>query len=212
MRSTITTNTEHNGIEISFEGKPAASTRDALKKIGFRWHNARRIWYAKNTPERLELARAITDGAEYADNVLSQEQAEKRPAYGKVAVNKYGVRVGDLYRISWGWEQTNVNFFQVVELVGKSSVRIREVYPEIVEEEAVSSMAVDRRYRIPDPGEILPPADRSSFVENQEKGDLHRVQVSKYGGDPYIKVGKPGGYQDTARKYDGGVEYVSWYA
>lgn len=212
MTATITTNAEHNGIEIVFAGKPSVHTRDGLKKLGFRWHNAKRLWYAKNTAERMELARALVSAAEYESQIQVEEQREKRPAYGKAATNKYGVTVGDLFVCSWGWEQTNVNFFQVVELVGAASVRIREVYPEIVEEEAVSSMAANRRYRVPEPGEILQPASRSGFVDDQERGDLHRVTVSQYDNSLKIKIGKPGRYQDTATKYTGGVEYVSWYA
>ena len=33
---------------------------EELKKAGFRWHNQKKIWYAKNTDERLELAKNIT--------------------------------------------------------------------------------------------------------------------------------------------------------
>lgn len=55
-------NEELNGIEIMFDGKPAAETLEALKDAGFRWHRAKKLWYAKNNAERLTLAQSITDG------------------------------------------------------------------------------------------------------------------------------------------------------
>lgn len=62
VKATFTKNEELNGIEITFDGKPAADIRDALKADGFRWHRQKKIWYAKNTAERLELAETITGG------------------------------------------------------------------------------------------------------------------------------------------------------
>lgn len=57
---TVTYNQELNGIEISFQDKPGADIRDALKAAGFRWHNAKKLWYAKSTADRLELADRLT--------------------------------------------------------------------------------------------------------------------------------------------------------
>ena len=195
MKAIITLNQEHNGIEIKFPEKPSRDTLDALKALGFRWHRQKALWYAKQTAERMEQIENLISGA---------------PAAPKAKANKYGVKVGDLFVCSWGWEQTNVNFFQVIELVGTASVRIREVHPEVLEETAVSGMSCNRKYRIPEDGEMLPAASHASFVEDQEHGDLHRV-TNKFG-YPSFKVGKSGCYQDTATKYTGGFEYVSWYA
>lgn len=204
MTATITTNTEHNGIEISFSCKPSPGTLGSLKSHGFRWHRQKHIWYARNTQERMAAARAIVDTADYALKIIQDE--DEAPAYGKEKVNKYGVKVGDLFEMSWGWEQTNVNFFQVVELVGQASVRVREVSPAIVEEEAVSSMAGNYRYEVP--SDLLPASSSSIFVEDQERGDLHRVTLG-YKDQPTIKFSK--GYY-TATPYAGGTVYVSWYA
>lgn len=55
-------NQELNGIEITFESKPEAATLEALKAAGYRWHKVKKLWYAKNTPDRLQLAKAITGG------------------------------------------------------------------------------------------------------------------------------------------------------
>lgn len=55
-------NNELNGIEIFFESKPEPATLEALKAAGYRWHKVKKLWYAKNTPERLELAKSITNG------------------------------------------------------------------------------------------------------------------------------------------------------
>lgn len=58
----ININKELNGIEIIFEGKPDAATLDALKANGYRWHRVKKLWYAKNTAERLALAESLADG------------------------------------------------------------------------------------------------------------------------------------------------------
>lgn len=62
MFATYDRNDEKNGIEISFTAKPDAATLEALKSSGFRWHSGRRIWYAKQTAERLALAAQIAGG------------------------------------------------------------------------------------------------------------------------------------------------------
>lgn len=61
-----TINQELNGIEISFEAKPTADTLAALKANGYRWHRVKKVWYAKQTPDRLALAESITGDQEPA--------------------------------------------------------------------------------------------------------------------------------------------------
>lgn len=63
MNATYTLNAEHNGIEITFDGKPEASILEALKAIGYRWHKAKKLWYAKQNPDTLALAQSLADGA-----------------------------------------------------------------------------------------------------------------------------------------------------
>ena len=163
--ATLNINTELNGIEIKFDSKPELAILTNLKESGFRWHNQKKIWYAKNTPERMELANSIADGkTESAPAVKTSKKKE----------NKFGVKVGDLFYASWGYEQTNVDFFQVIELVGATSVRVREVYPPMIKEDAVSGMSADRTYSLTK--ELLPPANHSVFIDDQEKGDLKRLK------------------------------------
>lgn len=57
----INLNKEKNGIELSFETKPSNDILTSLKAEGFRWHNARKIWYAKQTDARLSFVRSFGD-------------------------------------------------------------------------------------------------------------------------------------------------------
>lgn len=185
--TTLTVNKELNGIEIRFDCKPISSTLESLKKSGFRWHRQKKFWYAKQTPERIELAQSITDGKEIK-TVTTKEKAEKK--------NVFGVKVGDIFSASWGYEQTNNDFFQVIALVGEKSVRVREVNPPIVRRDPVSGMAEDRVYKIT--GEILPPSPHSVFIKDQEKGDLKRI--------------KPGYFQDEEKAKNNCYFDISSYA
>ena len=46
--------------------------------------------------------------------------------------NADGVRIGDLLVGSWGWEQTNVDFFEVVDLKGTHTAILRRIAGEYI--------------------------------------------------------------------------------
>lgn len=52
-------NQELKGIELKFNKMPSKAVRNELKAKGFRWHVKKALWYAKNNPERLELAKKL---------------------------------------------------------------------------------------------------------------------------------------------------------
>lgn len=123
-------------------------------------------------------------------------------------INKYGVKVGDMFESSWGYDQTNVTFFQVVEVVGSTSVRVREVYPEM-ESEDVYGLGADRVYK--NTGEILPPAPFSVFIKDQERGDLKRLKSYSADGvsNPLFSISSyANAYHMTEDKIK---TYESWY-
>lgn len=173
MNYTITKNDAFNSIEISFDSKPSEAVREALKGLRFRWHGVKKVWYGYSTEEAVRAALGETTEKKTTTKANAPRKAEK--------VNKYGVKVGDLFECTWGWEQTNVDFFQVVELVGECSVRVREVYLEIVADEAVGPMSANRTYELTN--ELLAPVPRSVFIEDQERGDIKRLRPG-YDSDP----------------------------
>lgn len=191
---TITKNTALNGIEVSFPSKPAASIIEALKAQGFRWHRKKALWYAKSTPERLEAVQHLED---QPSQLLEAQPAKAAPAHG--------VKVGDLFYITWGYEQTNNDFFQVVALVGNQSVRVRQIIPEAVERIPCSHMSDDVRYKVPEPGEMLPACTFSVFLKDEERGDVKRLTDSCEGPAFRLKG-------HLATLYKGQTLYNSWYA
>lgn len=40
---TMAINKEFNGIELSFESKPAQDVRNKMKAAGFRWHSVKKL-------------------------------------------------------------------------------------------------------------------------------------------------------------------------
>ena len=196
-------NEEKNGVEIVFSAKPAEEIRYELKENGFRW--GRGYWWAKQTPERLALAEKLT--GEKAETITGTKAEKETPKAEKI--NKYGIKVGDIFHMSWGYDQTNNNFFQVVALVGETSVRVKDVNPKITETKAVCSMAEDRTVEIN--GEMCAPSAFSVFIKDQEHGDRKLVQVETWTKEkrPYIKVGN---HWATLCNHGTMKVYESWYA
>lgn len=53
-------------------------------------------------------------------------------------VTHCGIKVGDIFVSSWGYEQTNVDFYQVVKLVGKSTIEILPIQSKCTDHEGMS--------------------------------------------------------------------------
>ena len=180
--------------------------KESLKALGGRFNGrltcgAGWIFSAKKRPE-LE---ALLAGGEITKSTIKKEsqKAEK--------TNKFGVKVGDIFRMTWGYDQTNNDFFQVIELVGANSVRVRECYPTMLESRAISGMSEDRVFSIPKNGELCKYPESSIFIKDQQKGDLKHLKTWAADGvsDPHIKIDNDIAHfcaGDTIKVYE------SWYA
>lgn len=79
MAATMRLNTEKHGIELLFpdEERPSIAVRESLKKSGFRWHHTGKYWFARQTEERLSLARQLADLSEPVKNGSVSEPIQK---------------------------------------------------------------------------------------------------------------------------------------
>jgi len=102
--------------------------------------------------------------------------------------------VGDIFHWSWGWGQTNCDFFQAIA-VSKGTVTLRKIASQTHSHGDGSSMS-DMRVAVKD-----------SFVTDEEpfvkRPQCHGGEKSSW----YIPMKH--GYCDL---WDGRPEYCSWYA
>ena len=182
-------NKEHNGIELYFGEKPSKNIIDMLKANKFRWHSIKKCWFAKNTENNMLVAENISNG--------KIEIIENK----KVEENELGIKVGDIFYMSWGYEQTNVDFFRVKALRGKTQVILQEVYLEMTQDKSVSGMSADRKYNSKNYSLVK----NSCFVNDNENGIIKKVLGTKE--STYINMTS----YANAYKYDGQELYESWY-
>ena len=110
---TYVLNEKLNGIELYFDSKPHGEILNTLKENGWRWHNVKKCWYTKQSEKNLLIASELLNG----ELTRAEEPAtvKEKPQ----AVNVQGVKVGDIFYTSWGYEQTNIDFFEVVAVTEK---------------------------------------------------------------------------------------------
>lgn len=70
----ITMNNEKNGIEIRFDGKPESSIIAALKENGFRWSGKQKMWYAKQSADRISFAESLGEFSSPVKNKVEQHE------------------------------------------------------------------------------------------------------------------------------------------
>lgn len=195
MNYEIRKNTTFNSNEIYFKSVPEKAVRENLKKLGFRYHGLLHCWYGYKSEDQIRKA---IDG----NTTTTTTNTE--------TVNEYGVKVGDVFSMSWGWEQTQTQFFQVVA-VTKKKARVIEVQPAY-DSNPTGPMSETRTVTYKE-GEKLPVVGyRSIWIDDQEKGDLKSIKdFSKDKTDPRIIISSRGCY--LARKcHPGETFYESWYA
>ena len=117
MTYTITNNTQYNSLEVTFDSKPSASVLSSLKALKMRWNSKRTCWYGFASREQIEAA--IT--GQTLEEQLKAKEATSKPAKVKEAKpvkRNHNVKVGDVFYTSWGYEQTNCEFYEVVGVRG----------------------------------------------------------------------------------------------
>ena len=185
----IKRNEEFNSNEIYFDSVPAKEIRESLKSIGCRWHKVKKCWYSRKTEEEI---RAAIEG--------------KKEIKKDEVINDFGVKVGDVFHMSWGYDQTNNDFFQVIA-VTKKKAYVVEVCPDY-ESSATGPMAENRTLTYKE-GQMLPRVKNSFWIKDNEKGELKTIRdwsgTNKY---PCLLVGS----HCASRCSSGSTYYESWYA
>ena len=124
-------------------------------------------------------------------------QAEKQRAAMKNFKASDHFNIGDIVVNSWGYEQTNVEFYQVIEVLNKK-IRVRQIKSDLVS--AVGSMS----------GKVMPLKDEFLDGDDDEilllslKADIYT------NGDIKARICDPKRFYNF-RKWDGQPEYCSWY-
>ena len=121
-------------LTVNLEGLTASCARVSKRA---RFGQKQVFGYRFRSEER--LVEYILDF--YNGKVQSSINAEKEKAERKAKdlEARKNVNVGDIFCYSWGWEQTNIDFYQVVVKKGSASVAVRPINHETVEETSWAS-------------------------------------------------------------------------
>ena len=140
------------------------------------WH------YAFLTYERME--KYIADQIESVR--LSQERKAKEKAE---RLKPHSLKVGDIMVCSWGYDQTNVDFYKVKRLVGKSMV-------ELI---GIRSANIDDSYEAHGMACKVIPLPKEEYGEpfKKKSNSSNCVSMTSF---------------SSARLWDGKPKYKSWYA
>jgi len=114
-------------LEMNPERLVASCSKPSRSRLGVKYLFNYRFRSAERMNEYI---------AEYIENHVAAIAANNARKAARKAASAQGaakVAVGDIFVSSWGWEQTNVNFYQVVEKPSASTVIVREIAYETVE-------------------------------------------------------------------------------
>ena len=99
-------------------------------------------------------------------NVQAAEKSRKDHAAARTSFN-HTLTVGAILYASWGYDQTNIDFYQVVEVVGKKSVKLRGISGKSIRQAAGADYVVASKDSF---------KDRDTFLEDGNPPTLKRVK------------------------------------
>ena len=162
--------------EIRGEKKPSLMVWRGKQKNPF--YN----YYLLNGSQRNERLSEIKGNEDAKVEYKAKAKAEKKAFVPNM-------EIGDIYYSSWGYEQTNVSFYQLVEIKGKSTGIFREIGQDVVKDSTESHGMACNVVGVKD-----------EFLENAEP---LKKRVGQYG----IRINS----SESASKWNGQPTYKSWY-
>jgi len=127
----------------------------------------------------------------FLDKIRTEQAAKKKRTEQRF--KQHNLSVGDILVSSWGWEQTNVDFYKVVKSVGKCTVEVVRVASEEAYDETFNSLAMQGKKRP---------------VVNTALSQPQRLRVDMSNGTAAITVG----HRQFARPWNGKPMFYSTYA
>ena len=101
--------------------------------LAFKGRQSRPIehWWTPRKERRKQAIDELISNARAAEDYKKKRREEKKNF-------EHALKVGDLLYASWGYDQTNVDYFEVTKVVGKT-VEVREIGSKVVSEDGYST-------------------------------------------------------------------------
>lgn len=185
--------TDQYGIEIYY------STKD-LKAIFSAGKSSKSWWFYRfaSLDDMIKRIYESVDRHIERENEKIQRRAEQKLAMSVFKASDY-FNIGDIVVNTWGYEQTNVDFYQVTEVLNKK-IKVREIGCKTVDG-SHGFMSCD----------VLPDID--NFVKDPRK-EINLLSLKadiNANGEISCRICNPESYY-YFHKWDGKPQYCSWYA
>ena len=116
-----------NAIKVTRPGVDAEVYVDikGLRAVTFAGKAQNPTWHHR-FPNQAGMERRIKSFFDECER-LQEYKAERKAKQAEERQQPHGHKVGDIFYTSWGYDQTNVEFYQVVEIPGPHTVKLREI-------------------------------------------------------------------------------------
>ncbi|MDE2022268.1 MAG: hypothetical protein KGI71_05160 [Patescibacteria group bacterium] len=81
-------------------------------------------------PDERRRAEAIAKWFVDVARAIEAQGARKEQRRAERRAFRHALKVGDILKTNWGYDQTNIEYFQVTKLIGHSMVEVREIAQE----------------------------------------------------------------------------------
>ena len=127
-----------------------------------------------------DRARALEWAGEYMGKLQgnAQQQAERRAEQAAKRAGGHKLQAGDVLRCSWGYDQTNIDYYEVTRLIGRRMVEIRKIGAESIESGSMTGECVPR------PGHYVGEPMRKTVSDY----DGQSVRIASYAGAHKIEA------------------------
>ncbi len=139
---------------------------------------------------------AAKNYAELGLGQLREQYSERIKAKEKRKAFKHSLKVGDILTSSWGYDQTNVNFYRVTKVLGKF-VELEEVSSKMVAQDSSMSGYVVPEFRTPNEPSL-----------RHEGKTLRKLVQGTSADDMYVKIES----FEFAYLWDGKEKFTSSWA
>ena len=119
-------------------------------------------FYFTTAEKRASWVRRLFEIAASLRASKTKRQAQKAEARAK----GHALQVGDILMSSWGYDQTNVDYYQVTAVVGKQMVEFRPIAAQTEQAGYMSG------YCVPSPGDFKGPAKRAKVSEYGQRDSI----------------------------------------